>query len=388
MAKRAVLVFDEKEFYLDEFRGRTLVFAVHHDGAPERLRVLGEAMRDMLANDTRVIVILGGSAARGKAGPRALLRPLPALPAATEPPMLTLGEGTAAPGAVDASLLLAVWDVLRASPLLLIAWEGSTADTLTEFAQKLGTRLRVHKLIVVDDAGGVQPPGAPGALSFIDETMLEALLRRGEAESAGLGARRALLEAIHHGLIAGIASVNLCPLDGVARELFTYEGSGTLFTREDYCRVAPLALDDFHEVEKLLERGQREGYLKLRNPEEIGRILLSGYGATIGEHHFAGICALETEAYAAEQAGEIVGLYTITRFKGEGVGAKLVEQMKKEGRRLGLAYLFASTTQERVGQFFERQGFRAVPPTEVPAAKWLDYDPARKATVSVYRFDP
>jgi hypothetical protein len=131
MAKRAVLVFDEKEFYLDEFRGRTLVFAVHHDGAPERLRVLGEAMRDMLANDTRVIVILGGSAARGKAGPRALLRPLPALPAATEPPMLTLGEGTAAPGAVDASLLLAVWDVLRASPLLLIAWEGSTADTWT-----------------------------------------------------------------------------------------------------------------------------------------------------------------------------------------------------------------------------------------------------------------
>jgi N-acetylglutamate synthase-like GNAT family acetyltransferase len=78
----------------------------------------------------------------------------------------------------------------------------------------------------------------------------------------------------------------------------------------------------------------------------------------------------------------------MTRFKGEGVGAKLVEQVKKEGQRLGLAYLFASTTQERVGQFFERQGFREVPPTEVSAAKWLDYDPARKAAVKVYRFDP
>jgi amino-acid N-acetyltransferase len=384
MARRAAVVFDEKEFYLDEFRGRTLVFAVHHDGGPERLRVLGEALRDMLANDTRVIVILGGAAARGKAGLRALLRPLPPIPAVTEPPVLTVGDAPA----IDSEWLLAVWEVLRTSPLLLVAWEGSTPDTLTDFAHQLGTRLRVHKLIVVDDAGGVRPPGAPGVLSFIDETMLEALLRRGEAESAGLGARRPLLEAIHRGLRAGIASINLSPLDGVARELFTYEGAGTLFTREDYCRVAPLALDDFHEVEKLLERGQREGYLKLRSAGEIGRILIAGYGATIGEHHLAGVCALETEPYAAERAGEIVGLYTMTRFKGEGVGAKLVEQMKKEGQRLGLAYLFASTTQERVGQFFERQGFRAVPTTEVPAAKWLDYDPERKAAVRVYRFDP
>jgi amino-acid N-acetyltransferase len=387
MARRAAVVFDEKEFYLDEFRGRTLVFAVHHDGGSERLRVLGEALRDMLANDTRVIVILGGAAARGKAGLRALLRPLPPIPAVTEPPVLSLGEAPAA-GTIDSSFLLAVWEVLRTSPLLLVACEGSTPDALTDVAHQLGTRLRVHKLVVVDEAGGVRPPGTPGVMSFMDETMLEALLRPGEAESAGLGGRRALLEAIHRGLRAGIASINLCPLDGVAHELFTYEGAGTLFTRQDYCRVAPLALDDFHEVEKLLERGQREGYLKMRSPAEIGRILIAGYGATIGEHHLAGVCALETEPYAAQRAGEIVGLYTMTRFKGEGVGAKLVEQMKKEGQRLGLAYLFASTTQERVGQFFERQGFRVVETTEVPAAKWLDYDPARKAAVRVYRFDP
>jgi amino-acid N-acetyltransferase len=195
------------------------------------------------------------------------------------------------------------------------------------------------------------------------------------------------LAAIRNALVAGIASVNLCTLDGLARELFTYEGSGTLFTREDYCRVAPLALDDFHEVEKLLERGQHEGYLKHRDADEIGRILLSGYGATIGEHHLAGVCALQCDAYVDERAGEIVGLYTITRFKGEGVGVKLVDRMKTEARRLGLAYLFACTTQERVGQFFERQGFRRIGPDDAPAAKWRCYDPARRAAVAVYRFD-
>ena len=387
MASRraAASVFDEKEFYLDEFRGRTLVFAVHHDGAAEGLRGIGEVARALRANDTRVIVILGGSASRGRAGVRALVRPLP--PSTTDAPVLTLDGSAVATDTIPASLLLDVWGVLRASPLLIVCCEGFAPEALADFAQRLGARLRVHKLVVVDAAGGVQPPAAPGVLSFMDETVMDTLLRPGEAESAGLGARRALLDAIHRALLAGITSVNLCPLDGVARELFTYEGSGTLFTREDYCRVAPLALDDFHEVEKLLERGQREGYLKLRSSEEVGRILISGYGATIGAHHLAGVCALETQAYAAEHAGEIVGLYTITRFKGEGVGGKLVECMKAEGQRLGLAYLFACTTQERVGQFFTRQGFRTVPPTEVPPAKWACYDAARMAAVAVYRYD-
>ncbi len=396
--RRRETAFSEKEFYLDEFRGRTLAFAVYHDAAPERLRLLGEVARDLLLNDTRVIVLLGGGAARGRAGLRALDRALaassaqPALPFVARPlagenaPVLTLAAAE-----VDAPiaepLLLGVWRVLRAEPLLVACCLDVGPERLVDFAQRLGARLRVHKLVVVDSDGGVQPPDAPSILSFMDESVMEALLRRGEAESAGLGARRPLLAAIREALLAGITSVNLAPLDGVARELFTYEGSGTLFTREDYCRVAPLTLDDYHEVEKLLERGQSEGYLKYRDADEIGRILISGYGATIGAHHLAGVCALQRDGYAAERAGEIVGLYTITRFKGEGVGVKLVDCMKAEARRLDLAYLFACTTQERVGQFFERQGFRRIPADEAPAAKWRCYDPARRAAVAVYRWD-
>jgi len=391
--------FTEKEFYLDEFRGRTLVLAAHHDAAPERLRLLGEVARDLLLNDTRVIVLLGGGAARSRAGLRALDRALaasaaqPSLPfiarplaAAADAPVLTLAAA-AVDAPIAAPLLLDVWRVLRAGPLLVGCCADVGPERLVDFAQRLGARLRVHKLVVVDSDGGVQPPGAASVLSFMDESVMEALLRRGEAESAGLAARRRVLTAIRDALLAGIGSVNLCTLDGLARELFSYEGSGTLFTREDYCRVAPLTLDDYHEVEKLLERGQRDGYLKHRDADEIGRILISGYGATIGEHHLAGVCALQRDAYVAERAGEIVGLYTITRFKGEGVGVKLVDCMKAEARRLGLAYLFACTTQERVGQFFERQGFHRIAADEAPAVKWQCYDPARRTAVAVYRWD-
>ena len=395
--------FSEKEFYLDEFRNRTLIFAVHHDTVAEELGDLGLVMRDLLANDTRVLVLLGGSAARGRAALGVLERALrsggppaePRLPlsvmrlasAQKDAPVLALSTDACTAATVSDALLIDVWTILRRSPFFLGLCESDAPDRLVELAQRIGARLRVHKLVIVDPQGGVRGDGASPSLSFMDEAVAEQLLQAGEAEWAGLGKRRAMLDAIRHGLLAGINSVNLCTLDGLARELFTYEGSGTLFTREDYVKVDRLSLDDFAEVEKLLERGQREGYLKPRSAEEIGRILISGYGATIGRLHLAGVCSLQTEQYERHRAGEIVGLYTITRFKGEGVGAKLVDCMKAEAGRLALRYLFACTTQDRVGQFFERQGFRRVAAEEAPAAKWACYDDARRRAIAVYRYD-
>jgi amino-acid N-acetyltransferase len=401
--RRAAVVFTEKEFYLDEFRGRTLLFTVHHAGPADRLKTLGEVARDLLLNDTRVLVLLGGPAARERAALRALERPLAGLPSASQVPLpfpqlrlspadgagpvASLTAADVAAAAISEALLVRLWDIMRATPFFLGLCEADTPEQLAAFAARLGARLRVHKLVIADPAGGIQSGGGGRPLSFMDEAMTAQLLAAGEAESAGLGARRALLEAVRTGLLEGVSSINLCTLDGVARELFTYEGSGTLFTREDYCRVERLSLDDFHEVEKVLERGQREGYLKVRTPAEIAPILFSGYGATIGQHHLAGVCSLQTERYEAERAGEIVGLYTITRFKGEGVGVKLIDCMKSVGRERGLAYLFACTTQERVGQFFERQGFREIPLDAAPPGKWVGYDGARRRGLTCYRFD-
>jgi amino-acid N-acetyltransferase len=217
--------------------------------------------------------------------------------------------------------------------------------------------------------------------------VLHELLRPGEAEWAGLGARRPLLEAVWVALEGGVLSVTLCPLSGLARELFTYEGCGTLFTLTDYCRVERLGIDDFYEVEKLIERGEREGYLKARTPDEIGHLLLYGYGARLGAApgELAGFCALLL--YPEDNAGEVVGLYTITRFQGEGIGGRLIATMIAEGERRGLTYLFASTTQEGAQRLFERQGFCRVSPDDVSAAKWRGYDPARKQQIAVYRRD-
>jgi len=391
--------FDEKSFYLDEFRGRTLGFAVRLSDCRRRggFAALGGVLRDLLANGTRLIVLLGArrvpdvetDAMREVARrlrPFTLSGPAAPLFAAARgrrslaSSFLDL-RGDRAISRRDRLPVDAVWAVLRKRPLFV---GFVSPESLVDLAGGLAVRLHLPKLVVTESAGGVSARRGV-RLSFMDTSMLEAALQAGEAEWAGMAARRRTLETVRAALRGGVGAVNLCTLEGLARELFTYEGSGTLFTLEDYCRVARLGIDDFPAVERLIVRGQREGYLKERTPEEIAQILFNGYGATIGLRHLAGVCALISEPYATERAGEIAGLSTLTRFKGEGVGRRLVDRVMADAAALGLRYVFACTTEARAQAFFERQGFRPVPPDAVPASKWAGYDSRRLARLKVYR---
>jgi amino-acid N-acetyltransferase len=393
-----VEAFGEKTFYLEEFRAHTLCFAVALEDCerPGGFEMLGRVAGELIANDIRVIILLGTSAGPPEAATR-----LQRIRRRLQRFLLNEETGRHFPGGgarrrardcfVDLTaavvkngpeeLLQTVWQLLRKQPVM-IAIVG--ADELLACAQFLAGRLRVHKLVIVEPAGGVSSATA-GSFSFMDDAILTAVLRAGQAEWAGLAGRRVTLEAIQSALRQGVKAVNLCALDGLARELYTYEGSGTLFTLEDYCRIERLGIDDFGEIERLIARGQREGYLKPRSPAETARIMLNGFGATIGTNHFAGVCGLETEQYAPDRIGEIVGLYTITRFKGEGVGGRLVARVLEEARTLRLRYVFACTSERRAQAFFEREGFRTVGPEDVPAAKWKDYDKGRLARLKIYR---
>jgi len=375
--------FAEKDFYLDEFRGKSLLFALRAadlDSEADR-DAAGEVFRTLLLNDIKVLLLFEtADSALEQHSVKALCKHLSAkakIPP-TAPVVLSAGAG-------DDELLEQIWTVLRAVPLFVGLRPVNHAVPLVVCAQRIAVRLKVYKVVLLDPAGGITTSGSQ--LSFMNGPVLHELLRQGEAEWAGLGARRPVLEAVCVALEGGVASVTLCPLSGLARELFTYEGCGTLFTLTDYCSVERLGIDDFYEVEKLMQRGEREGYLKGRTPQEIIQLLLHGYGARLGvaPGEMAGFCALLP--YPAENAGEVAGLYTITRFQGEGIGGRLITTMVSEGEQRGFAYLFACTTQEGAQRLFERHGFCRVTPEDVPAAKWRGYDIARKQQIAVYRRD-
>jgi len=381
--RRAAAPFSEKDFYLEQFRGRSVVVAIAPAATAGRpdLRHLAGAIVDLARNGTRVLLWWPrGDPAAERFLRAALARALRRGRRRTEapwPPVVRLEA--AAPGQPRAEVLRALlWGTLRRERLCMLLAEPA----FPRAAATLAVALRVPKLVLIDSGGGLT--AGPSRLSFVEENGLEALLREGQAEWSGLGDRRELLAAVREALEGGVETVNLCAPDGIAEELFTYAGSGTLFTRDDYCHLAPLGLDDFAQAERLIERGQREGLLKVRTPDEIAAMLSVAHGAMVCGRHLAGVAGLLTAPYAEARAGEIVGLYTITRFKGEGIGERLVDRLLADAEARGLAYVFACAVDERAMQFFARLGFERVSPDRVPAAKWVGYDARRRARVAVF----
>ena len=353
--RRAASAFSEKGFYLSEFRGRTLVIATPGAElrAPAPLEVV---LKELEATQTGVVLISDS---------RDSLESLLGAPAISSQ---------------ESRLEVAVWSRLREDGRAGLAVEAP--HTFAMACREIGLRLGVAKLVWIDAAGGLRREGGSRD-SFIDLEQLKGLLHSARSDEAP--ERMAILCEIEAALADGLPAVNLCTLEGLGEELFTYTGSGTLFTCDRYIEVRRLSLDDFDAADDLIARGVAEGFLAPRTSDEIARILTNGFGAFVGGRHLAGIGALL--AHARNEASEIASLYTLTRYLREGVGGHLVSHAVARADATGCGYVFACTTSAPVVQFFERQGFRCVEPEEIPEEKWLAYDEERRERVRCLRRD-
>jgi hypothetical protein len=111
-----------------------------------------------------------------------------------------------------------------------------------------------------------------------------------------------MLRAARRALEDGVNSVNLTAPRSVYEELFSFVGTGTLFTRAAYGSVKSVALEDFEEAEAMIKRGQNEGLLLARSDEEIARILPSCFGYRIGDDVPHAQLVVSSRAAAAKRA--------------------------------------------------------------------------------------
>ncbi len=377
-SQRGAPVFTEKTFYLEEFYGKSLLFALI---PPAGQRVsdfdsLLLTLRELRRNQTRCVVIVSPSAL-----PK-LMRRLGRLAPTDPPPVFNPSEGLRSRPYPPDSAVAEIWARLRAGSIVVASMSRDDADDLTVFARELASRLRVFKLLILDRRGGLVDNKTGQTLSFVEEHRIRRTMRNLRSR-----ARRAIVRAALDALEDGVGSVNLVAPGDVYEELFSFIGAGTLFTEMQYGFVRPVSIDDFEEVEALIVRGQNEGHLLPRSPEQIAQILPSCFGYRIGDEHLAGICSLLTEPYRRDRAGEITAMYTLTRFQGEGVAAVLVREILKEAQARRLEYVFACTSDDRVAGLFARLGFKRVSARQVPAAKWRGYDSSRITSLSILRVE-
>ncbi len=355
---------EERAFYIQEFSGATIVVALAAlDGAS--IASLARSARSLAGGGSRLVVVVGVDP--GDEDPvRAMAASLP-----SEPVLL---PGPAAGERLDpawmADLWLAVTD--RREVLVTVA-----AGDQSPVAAELAAALRALKLVVTDPGGGWGTP----ARSFVD---VHDPSRGFEAALAGRQGG-AVVRAVRTALDAGVTSVNLCVPERVDEELFTFDGVGSLFTSGDYLRVDSLRVDDLPAVEQLVAQGTAAGVLRPRDRLEVARLAVGGLAARVQRSgHLAGLVGLETEPYRAFAVGEVACLYTVSRFSGAGAGGRLVDGLAQRATDAGLRAIFAVTVSEEAAAFFGRKGFNEVGPDQVPAAKWVGYDQARRDRARVF----
>lgn len=357
-------LFSEREFYLAEFRRRTLGFAWPADEPPET-EALSAVMAELIANGSRVVLLTSHEAV---------------LDLVPEAQPVGFGDDPFGPR---------IWAELRKRGLAVLRMPQEGFELACERAV---CALRLAKVVWIQSRPPLRRIGGEGRISVVDLAHLEPLLDPASGSGASGDAleveagRHAMLGAIRSMIEGGVPSVNVCPPTEVARELFTYAGAGMFFTRDRYAEVRPLGIDDYDLASDLIARGEADGFLVPRTPAAREAVLAHGIGVFIEGRYLAGIGALLP--HPAENAAEIASLFALTRYVGEGAGSQIVRYAVERARNEGLGYLFSCTTSDRVEAFFERHGFHRVSQDEVPRVKWEGYDPARRPLVRCLRFDP
>jgi N-acetylglutamate synthase-like GNAT family acetyltransferase len=350
--------FSEREFYLAEFRGRTLAVVLSEEPslAGEDRRVVERVLADLAANGTRVIIL------------------------GRDPDLVTQLSGSAVLETLSSGWVGAAWRHLQKHAAIGLV--GAPEESLPKFCSRVALELKLAKLVWLGSLGVLSmPEGRRRSLVDLDD-LAELCSPSANDDPA---ADPELLREIQRMIAGGVASVSACLPGALADELFTYVGSGTFYSPEGYTQVRTLALDEFDAAENLIQRGIEEGYLLFRSEDEIEIALTNGFGAFVEGRYLAGIGALLP--YPEDRAGEIASLYALTRFLGEGVGAHLLRFAVASAKEQGMRYVFACTTSSRVEEFFQREGFRVASPGELPEGKWNGYSADRLAELRCFKLD-
>ncbi len=354
----------ERAFYVDEFRGATIVASL---AAPDETTVasLGRAAGALAGGGSRLVTVVGAGTGAGAD------HEIDAVVACLPAPAVVLA---AAVGQLNDDWLADLWLAITDQHEVVVSVPAGSEAAV---AAALAVALRARKLVITDQAGGWGRPPR----SFAD------VMTHAEAFEAQLADRQggAVVAALRDALAGGVTNVNLCRPADLDRELFTFDGAGTLFTSGGYVALGPLRVDDLPAVERLVAQGIADGLLRPRDRQEIARLAVGGLGArVVGSGHLAGIVSLDAQRYRSEQLGEVACLYTVSRFSGAGAGALLVDGLLAQARDAGLHAVFAVTVSDAAAAFFGRKGFVEVPHDAIPSQKWAGYDPERLARARAF----
>ena len=284
-------------------------------------------------------------------------------------------ELPADPGRLPDGLLAALGDVLARGEIAVAPLGGNPTceDAGNDVAPGPQEQLALHLARELGAAKLFFAPGVTAKMrgllrnnSVLLSEMPATLAKVGEDATA-----RAWLEWLAQGLRDGAPDMVL--LEGTQGELygevFTYDGSGILFSRRSDATIRPATLRDLTDI-----------MLLLRPDVESGRILPPQEAAVA--RNIGNYCIYEIDGVPVGMAclkpfgdaAELAQFATLPRYRGRGRARELARFLMERARVLGYARLFALSIDPRMGEFFTGLGFQPVPREHLPDAWQRGYD--------------
>jgi amino-acid N-acetyltransferase len=125
-------------------------------------------------------------------------------------------------------------------------------------------------------------------------------------------------------------------------------------------------LNHIPAMQKLIEPEVVSGIILHRSDNEVANAIRS-YILAKDEDRLQGYCALHIHTL---ELAEIRSLVVAQEYRGQGVGAKIVDEALKEALRLGVKEVLTLTYE---AEFFKKLGFIEIPKESIPEQKiWLD----------------
>ncbi len=254
--------------------------------------------------------------------------------------------------------------------------------TYEDVATETAVALRAAKLILFTaDPGVVDGDGALIRILSLPDVgrHLEELGSREEHQGL-LGQLDAASRACQRG-VPRAHLVSYQKNGALLGELFTREGEGTLLLHDGNEVIRQATVEDIPGLLDLIAPLEEAGVLVKRS-RELLETEISRFTLVVDAEHIVVACAA-LYPFADHNAAELACVATHPDYRNRGLASRLLSQIEKQARVLGLERLFVLTT--RAAHWFQEHGFEAEVLDALPAPKKELYNYQRNSKIFVKR---
>ena len=245
-----------------------------------------------------------------------------------------------------------------------------------EVAVAAATAVKADKLVIM---GRMDALPEPAQQSQMTPNELRRWLESLPEDRSGMAEARAAMEASRQG-VARVHVLDATETGGLLRELYTRDGCGIMISRDDYDIFRSAGADDIAGILELLRPLEEEGVLVRRSREqlerEVGQFVVNERDGMI-----IGCAALHPFDTDSGRQAELACVAVHPDYRTRGRGARMLEQVERQARALGVDRLFALTT--RTTHWFREHGFQPGSIGDLPDQRQALYNYQRNSRVMI-----